>query len=98
MTAPPAAPIADVLPAAAAVDPNPDSAALMAEPPDAEPPAAEPSVASKPKAETPAAHQPAPPKPPKVRREGTTAAIIATVVIVVSLSALAVYAYLKTKK
>jgi uncharacterized protein HemX len=40
---------------------------------------------------------PEPPKPPKQPGNGVTAAIVATVIIVLGLALLAVYAYLKQK-
>lgn len=58
-----------------------------AAPPDTNPPAAKQPT-------KPAPPPKAPPKPPK---QGVTAAIFATVIIVLGLAALAVYAYIKTK-
>jgi hypothetical protein len=83
-------PVMDVVPprttSEAAVEPEPMATA----PPDQDQPkASNPSM--------PPAHQKAPPKPkpPKQPKNGVTAAIFGTVIIVLGLAVLAVYAYLK---
>jgi outer membrane biosynthesis protein TonB len=80
--APKPAPVMDVVPPPAAA-PQPDNVEPQVDKP-------EPKAAAKPPA----------PKPvtPKRPSTGMTPAIIATVIIVLGLAALAVYAYLKTSK
>ena len=88
------APINDVLPPAPAA--NPELEQMATPPADPYPPADLPT-------ETPPEIPPAPTKPaavnkpPKPKRSGTAAAIVATVIIVIALAGLAVYAYLKQK-
>jgi hypothetical protein len=88
------APINDVLPPAPTTSPEPEP---MATPPaELDPPANLPTET--PPENPPASTKPAAVnKPPKPKRSGTTAAIVSTVIIVIALAGLAVYAYLKQK-
>lgn len=75
-------------PAAPAVEPEPVAAAPpdQGQPQPPQPPSPPPQQKAPPK-----------PKPPKKPRNGVGTAIFATVIIVLGLAALAVYAYLKGK-